>query len=93
MYRFVLLLPAAGAGLTGSKMARRVAGVDEFDFITIGENHNQGVSFYNFIFLLSCNKTFLNLIMICVSALSCMNFVSPFLYYHNILAHGLFVSN
>lgn len=33
---------AAGAGLTGSKMARRVAGVDEFDFITIGENHNQG---------------------------------------------------
>ncbi|KAL5063708.1 hypothetical protein RYX36_025445 [Vicia faba] len=33
---------AAGAGLTGSKMARRVGGVDEFDFISIGENHNQG---------------------------------------------------
>ncbi|XP_004509335.1 uncharacterized protein [Cicer arietinum] len=33
---------AAGAGLTGSKMARRVGGVDEFDFKPIGENHNQG---------------------------------------------------
>ncbi|CAK8562179.1 unnamed protein product [Lathyrus sativus] len=33
---------AAGAGLTGSKMARRVGGVDEFEFISIGENHNQG---------------------------------------------------
>ncbi|GAU37671.1 hypothetical protein TSUD_209600 [Trifolium subterraneum] len=42
MYRFVLLLPAAGAGLTGSKMARRVGGVDEFEFKAIGENHNQG---------------------------------------------------
>ncbi|WVZ26373.1 hypothetical protein V8G54_004917 [Vigna mungo] len=42
MYLFVLLLPAAGAGLTGSKMARRVGGVDEFEFKAIGENHNQG---------------------------------------------------
>ncbi|RZB70133.1 hypothetical protein D0Y65_039431 [Glycine soja] len=42
MYRFLLLLPAAGAGLTGSKMARRVGGVDEFEFKAIGENHNQG---------------------------------------------------
>ncbi|MCH94914.1 transmembrane and coiled-coil domain-containing protein 4-like, partial [Trifolium medium] len=33
---------AAGAGLTGTKMARRVGGVDEFDFKAIGENHNQG---------------------------------------------------
>ncbi|XP_019421555.1 PREDICTED: transmembrane and coiled-coil domain-containing protein 4-like [Lupinus angustifolius] len=33
---------AAGAGLTGSKMARRVGGVDEFEFKPIGENHNQG---------------------------------------------------
>ncbi|KAG4939221.1 hypothetical protein AAZX31_16G117200 [Glycine max] len=33
---------AAGAGLTGSKMARRVGGVDEFEFKAIGENHNQG---------------------------------------------------
>jgi len=48
MYLFVLLLPAAGAGLTGSKMARRVGGVDEFEFKTIGENHNQGVGFYIF---------------------------------------------
>lgn len=48
MYQFVLLLPAAGAGLTGSKMARRVGGVDEFDFTVIGENCNQGVSFYIF---------------------------------------------
>ena len=45
MYLFVLLLPAAGAGLTGSKMARRVGGVDEFEFKAIGENHNQGVGF------------------------------------------------
>ncbi|KAG5050873.1 hypothetical protein JHK87_003071 [Glycine soja] len=33
---------AVGAGLTGSKMARRVGGVDEFEFKAIGENHNQG---------------------------------------------------
>ncbi|KAK7406775.1 hypothetical protein VNO78_08406 [Psophocarpus tetragonolobus] len=33
---------AAGAGLTGSKMARRVGDVDEFEFKVIGENHNQG---------------------------------------------------
>nr|XP_027193327.1 transmembrane and coiled-coil domain-containing protein 4-like isoform X2 [Cicer arietinum] len=33
---------AAGAGLTGSKMARRVGSVDEFEFRAIGENHNQG---------------------------------------------------
>ncbi|RDY10949.1 putative membrane protein F35D11.3, partial [Mucuna pruriens] len=33
---------AAGAGLSGSKMARRVGGVDEFEFKAIGENHNQG---------------------------------------------------
>ncbi|KAG6702884.1 hypothetical protein I3843_07G054800 [Carya illinoinensis] len=33
---------AAGAGLTGSKMARRVGSVDEFEFKAIGENHLQG---------------------------------------------------
>ncbi|KAF3950732.1 hypothetical protein CMV_023552 [Castanea mollissima] len=32
---------AAGAGLTGTKMARRVGSVDEFEFKAIGENHNQ----------------------------------------------------
>ncbi|XP_052725513.1 uncharacterized protein LOC108335246 isoform X2 [Vigna angularis] len=34
---------AAGAGLSGTKMARRVGGVDEFEFKVIGENHNQGL--------------------------------------------------
>ncbi|KAK6129585.1 hypothetical protein DH2020_036686 [Rehmannia glutinosa] len=33
---------AAGAGLTGTKVARRIGDVDEFEFKTIGENHNQG---------------------------------------------------
>ncbi|GAB4847501.1 hypothetical protein Ancab_026559 [Ancistrocladus abbreviatus] len=33
---------AAGAGLTGSKMARRIGSVDGFEFIAIGENHRQG---------------------------------------------------
>ncbi|KAG9442924.1 hypothetical protein H6P81_018778 [Aristolochia fimbriata] len=33
---------AAGAGLTGVKMARRMGNVEEFEFISIGENHNKG---------------------------------------------------
>ncbi|MED6181366.1 hypothetical protein PIB30_118547 [Stylosanthes scabra] len=33
---------AAGAGLTGTKMARRVGNVDGFEFKAIGETHNQG---------------------------------------------------
>jgi hypothetical protein len=49
MENFLCLVnPAAGAGLTGSKMARRVGGVDEFEFKAIGENHNQGVIFCSF---------------------------------------------
>lgn len=45
-FLFTLLFNlAAGAGLTGTKMARRTGSVDEFEFKPLGENHNQGVSF------------------------------------------------
>lgn len=38
---------AAGAGLTGTKVARRIGDVEEFEFKKIGDNHNQGVSFFS----------------------------------------------
>ncbi|KAK9678745.1 hypothetical protein RND81_11G231000 [Saponaria officinalis] len=33
---------AAGAGLTGTKMARRTGSIEEFDFKAVGNNHGQG---------------------------------------------------
>ena len=39
----IFVQSAAGAGLVGTKMARRTGSVDEFEFKAIGDNHNQGV--------------------------------------------------
>ncbi|XVF62149.1 hypothetical protein PTKIN_Ptkin08bG0193800 [Pterospermum kingtungense] len=35
---------AAGAGLTGAKMAWGIGSIDEFEFRTIGDYHNRGMS-------------------------------------------------
>jgi hypothetical protein len=41
-----ILFAAAGAGLTGFKMARRTGGIEEFGFEGLGENHQRGVRQY-----------------------------------------------
>lgn len=42
-------ITAAGAGLSGSKMARRIGELDEFVFKEIGENGSKGVSLELFV--------------------------------------------
>ena len=39
-------------------MARRTGEIEEFEFIAIGENHNQGVSFDFLLLLDHCNDSF-----------------------------------
>lgn len=41
---FFFVHSAAGAGLSGAKMAKRTGNVKEFVFEEIGENHGKGVS-------------------------------------------------
>lgn len=37
-------ISAAGAGLTGTKMARRTGNIEEFEFKAVEGTYNQGVS-------------------------------------------------
>lgn len=46
----LLSAPAAGAGLSGMKMASRIGSIEDFGFKAVGENHDEGVSKLNCFF-------------------------------------------
>lgn len=47
----LLSIPAAGAGLSGMKMASRIGTLEDFEFKAVGENNEHGVSILSCFFL------------------------------------------